>query len=352
MNSLDSKANKTLLLEAEDMLLTGGYRVENNQFASDGKVISLHGGDNNDVGGASFEFDGNDGKYDLKITYFDENDGVGQIKLKHDDKTLKSFQLDRQLGSAVADEQTKTTLEIENLEINKGDEFTLEGIEQGSQWTAEHTRIDHIEFIPTKTTPPPPTQSEKPTAVKPVEVELEFDVTKQWNGGFDSNISFTNNGEQFQGWTVEFDAKFEIDKIWNAEIVSRKGDRYVIKDVSSNDNVYAGETTTFGFTADTDGKTITPSNFVFNGQKIDAEIEEIEETPPSPSSTPTPNPSDKAITVGFEQHNDGTKYNQSAQSKDWDVNWINKGQMDNYAFITDDEVHSGVKAFNWDDFCC
>ena len=102
------------------------------------------------------------------------------------------------------DEKTKTTLKIEKIEIDRGDEFTIEGIEQGSKWTAEHTRIERIEFIPQETTASPPTQSEKPTAVKPVEVEVEFDVNKQWNGGFDSNISFTNNGKQFQGWKVLF----------------------------------------------------------------------------------------------------------------------------------------------------
>ncbi len=70
MNSLD-KANKTLLLEAEEMILGGAYRVESNQFASEGKVISLHGGDNDDTGAANFKFEGATGKYDIKITYFD-----------------------------------------------------------------------------------------------------------------------------------------------------------------------------------------------------------------------------------------------------------------------------------------
>ena len=286
MNSLDSKANKTILLEAEDMALTGAYKVESNQFASGGKVISLHGGDNNDTGAANFEFGGATGKYDLKVTYFDEDDGVGQIKIKQDSLTLKSFQLNQELGSAVADEETKTTLKIEELQINKGDNFEIEGIEQGSEWTAEHTRIDKIEFIPQETTATPTTQSKETTTIKPVEVEVEFEVNNQKNGEFDGNISFTNNGKQFQGWTASFDAKFKIDEIRDAKIVSRQGDRYVIEDVSSNDNVYAGETTTFGFSAN--GETITPSNFVFNGQAIDVEVEEeIESTPSSPSPAPT-----------------------------------------------------------------
>ena len=58
--------------EAEKMTLTGAYKVESNQFASGGKVISLHGGNNNDVGKASFNFEGVSGKYDIKLTYFDE----------------------------------------------------------------------------------------------------------------------------------------------------------------------------------------------------------------------------------------------------------------------------------------
>ncbi len=299
---MDSNFGKTILLEAEEMILGDEYKVESNQVASDGQVISLHGGDNDDVGSASFKFEGVSGKYDIKLTYFDENDGEGRITIKQDSKTRKSFQLSQELGSAVADEQTKTTLEIGDVDISSGDNFTIEGIEQGNDWTAEHTRIDRIEFIPQETTAsPPPTQSEKPTGFNPVEVELEFDATARVNGEFTGDISFTNNGEQFHGWEVEFDAKFEINKIWNAEIVSRKGDRYVIKDVRSNDNVYAGETTTFGFTAN--GETIEPSNFVFNGQAIDVEVEEIEEvestpsspspasTSPSPASTsPSPSP--------------------------------------------------------------
>ncbi len=119
-----------LVIEAEDMLLKGKYRVEDNQFASGEKVISLSGGNNDDTGAASFDFKGATGKYDVKVTYFDENDGVGQIKLKQDDKTLKSFQLSQELGSSLPDQKTITTVEIGDVNISKGDDFTIEGIEQ------------------------------------------------------------------------------------------------------------------------------------------------------------------------------------------------------------------------------
>ncbi|KST67690.1 carbohydrate-binding protein [Mastigocoleus testarum] len=137
-----------LVIEAEDMQLSGGYRVEKVNAASGGEVISLLGGNNNDTGTAKFDFTGDTGTYDLKISYFDENDGVGQLKINQDGKQLKSFKLDKDLGSPLANEQTKTFMEIKDVSVSKGDVFQIQGIEQGSPKTAEHARVDKIEFIP------------------------------------------------------------------------------------------------------------------------------------------------------------------------------------------------------------
>lgn len=145
------KTKNPLVIEAEDMALSGEYQREKNQFASGGEVISLRGGDNDDSGSASFDFKGAHGQYNLKITYFDENDGVGQIKLTHNDEELESFKLERQLESPRADEKTKTTLEIKDIELDNGDKLQIEGLEQGTQWTGEHTRIDKVELIPSET---------------------------------------------------------------------------------------------------------------------------------------------------------------------------------------------------------
>lgn len=135
-------------IEAEDMQLGGEYRVEILDAASGGEVISLRGGDNKGTGTASFDFTGATGTYDLKINYFDENDGVGQIKLEQENKQLISFRLDKQLGSPLANDQTLTSMEIPDITVSSGDSFRIEGIEQGSINTAEHVRIDSIEFIP------------------------------------------------------------------------------------------------------------------------------------------------------------------------------------------------------------
>ena len=66
-------------------------------------------------------------------------------------------------------------------------------------------------------------------------IDLEFLVKKDWTdgGGFTGNIIFTNNSETIDGWTIEFEANFDIFKIWNAEICSCVGNRYVIKNARS-----------------------------------------------------------------------------------------------------------------------
>ena len=153
-----------MVIQAEDMQLGGEYRVEKIGAASGGEVISLRGGNNNDTGTASFNFTGGKGIYNVKINYFDENDGIGQLKLKKGNQQLTSFKLDKQLGSPAANQQTMTSMEIKNVSISSGDRFQLEGVEQGSPQTAEHARVDSVEFIRTATNPKP---------LKPMFVEAE-----------------------------------------------------------------------------------------------------------------------------------------------------------------------------------
>ena len=140
--------NDSLVIQAEDMQLSGEYRVEKINAASGGEVISLRGGSNDDTGAATFDFTGKTGTYDIKIHYFDENDGVGHLKLQQEGKQLISFDLNKQLGSPLANNQTKTSMEIQDVSISSGDTFRIDGREQGLPNTAEHARVDFIEFIP------------------------------------------------------------------------------------------------------------------------------------------------------------------------------------------------------------
>ncbi|MEL7053425.1 MAG: hypothetical protein AAGM45_16790 [Cyanobacteria bacterium J06588_5] len=147
-NQSGVSATGTIRLPGEVMNLSGAYTIENVKAAAGGKVASLRGGANDDTGTASFKFEGPTGNYKVNLAYFDENDGVGKLELMQGDDLLTSITLDQELGSRLPDEKTLTSYEISDISAKSGDIFSIKGYEDGSPSTAEHARIDYIEFIP------------------------------------------------------------------------------------------------------------------------------------------------------------------------------------------------------------
>lgn len=170
----------TLRFEAEDFNLAGEYRPETIAIASGQSVISLIGGSTQGTGTASFEFTGASGRYDIKLAYFDESDGVARIQLNQSDATLLDFALDQQLGSVIAKEQTRASQELQGIEIKTGDRFELRGIEDGPSVSAEHVRIDYLDFTPVtdsnpNPTPEPPSPT-PPTPPAPAPSAIRFEA--------------------------------------------------------------------------------------------------------------------------------------------------------------------------------
>ncbi|MGB3614149.1 MAG: right-handed parallel beta-helix repeat-containing protein, partial [Elainellaceae cyanobacterium] len=95
-------------VEAEKMQLSGAYRVETNAAASDDKLISLRGGDTA-TGSATLAFSGQSGTYDINLAYFDENDGVGSLKLSRNGDPLADITMNQQLDGNAASRETLTT---------------------------------------------------------------------------------------------------------------------------------------------------------------------------------------------------------------------------------------------------
>jgi endoglucanase len=99
---------------------------------------------------------------------------------------------------------------------------------------------------------------------------VDFSVANDWGSGFTANMSIANPGESsIDGWTLEFTAPFEITNIWNAEIVSQEGNRYVIRNKSYNSTIPADGTVSFGFNgSNPNGVTVEPSDYVLNGESL------------------------------------------------------------------------------------
>ncbi|MEM7726821.1 MAG: glycoside hydrolase family 9 protein, partial [Cyanobacteria bacterium P01_A01_bin.45] len=142
-SEIDSKNTSKIRYEAEELNLDG-YVVEvvNNSGASGGKHISLKGGEN--TGKATGVFQGESGKYEVKVGYYDENDGISSATVKIADKST-SFQFDEDLPSNWAKPQALTSKTVhDEVELNSGDRFEISGQKGGG----EFARFDYIEFTP------------------------------------------------------------------------------------------------------------------------------------------------------------------------------------------------------------
>jgi len=94
---------------------------------------------------------------------------------------------------------------------------------------------------------------------------VSYNVASSWASGLTGNITIKNTAsEPVDGWTLEFTYAGDIQSIWDAQIVSRDGDRYVISNIGWNGSIAPGAELSFGFTAagsDVEG----PTDVIFNG---------------------------------------------------------------------------------------
>ncbi|NJO50945.1 MAG: hypothetical protein HC840_17560, partial [Leptolyngbyaceae cyanobacterium RM2_2_4] len=125
---------------------------------------------------------------------------------------------------------------------------------------------------------------------------VAFSVNNDWGSGFTGGMSIKNDGaNSLKQWTLEFEASFEITNIWNAEIVSKTGNRYVIRNTSWNSNISPGQSISFGFNGSkANGTTVKPTNYILNGQSLGSSTP-IPTPTPAPAPTPTPAPTPIAL---------------------------------------------------------
>ncbi|CAK9052755.1 Probable bifunctional chitinase/lysozyme [Includes: Chitinase [Durusdinium trenchii] len=77
-----------------------------------------------------------------------------------------------------------------------------------------------------------------------------FQVESDWGSGFTGAMQLANTtGQTISGWTLTFEADFEITSIWNAVIISHVGNQYVIGPAEWNRNIPPAGTIDFGFVA-------------------------------------------------------------------------------------------------------
>lgn len=97
-------------------------------------------------------------------------------------------------------------------------------------------------------------------------------VRSNWGSGATNDITVRNTGTaNMRGWTVEFDAPFNITEFWNAQLVSRAGNHYVFKNIPNfwNATIRPNTAVSFGFNATFETGTDTDiQNVKLNGTAV------------------------------------------------------------------------------------
>ena len=117
--------------EVEDM------ELQNFQLFDD--YVEEWGAKTTGEGTASFKFEEPNGTYNIRITYFDEEQGHSSVKLFVKDTEVIDFKLDQ-------DVDCWDWRLFKNIKINQGDPIKL--VVKSDQ--SETVRLDFVEFIPTE----------------------------------------------------------------------------------------------------------------------------------------------------------------------------------------------------------
>ena len=130
---------QTIHVEAEQMALSQGFAIQRSGVASGGAWIQTQG-----QGTASWEFKGQAGRYNVRVVYFDEEDGTSTLSASIGTQEVDRWRWDKSLGSDYADLSTLTDRVVGSAQFAPGTRLTLSG--QADR--AEPLRIDRVVLEP------------------------------------------------------------------------------------------------------------------------------------------------------------------------------------------------------------
>jgi hypothetical protein len=91
---------------------------------------------------------------------------------------------------------------------------------------------------------------------------MTYETVSDWSTGFSGRITIKNDTKDaIRNWTLEFDFDRALDTIWDARIMQRAGNRYVVINGGWNSEILPGATTSFGFGGSPGNVSAGPSNY-------------------------------------------------------------------------------------------
>ncbi len=127
------------MVEAESLKLQGSYHVKSNGAAQGGRYIQTN---NKESGAAFYQYQGDLTQMNLTLNFYDENDGVSSYKVLVDGEQVLAFSTNKNLGSALANQQTLDSKTVEGIVLKDGSQIEIQCQAGGS----EPCRLDWIEL--------------------------------------------------------------------------------------------------------------------------------------------------------------------------------------------------------------
>lgn len=92
--------------------------------------------------------------------------------------------------------------------------------------------------------------------------EVAFKITSQWEGAFNADIIIKNiSDKNIDNWSISFTMPHSITNIWNGVIHTKDNGGYIIHNAGSNQDIPAGQSVRFGFTAKAEGEIVLPKDY-------------------------------------------------------------------------------------------
>ncbi|WP_234537638.1 cellulose binding domain-containing protein [Streptomyces shenzhenensis] len=112
---------------------------------------------------------------------------------------------------------------------------------------------------------------------------VQYAVTSEWDTGFQSSVTITNNMAAMSSWSLSFDfaGGQEVTQGWNAKW-SQSGTTVTAANESWNGSLATGAGVSAGFLGSWSGSNAVPTEFRLNGTTCNVDAQ------PTPTPTPTP----------------------------------------------------------------
>jgi alpha-glucuronidase len=129
-------------VEAEDMELRGYvvFNVTPWEAASGGKGVECP--TESAPCTASFHFTGAPGRYDIDVRYFDQSNGISQLRVYLGNQLIAEWSANEHFPATVPNADSSTRHRIPGIALKTGDELRIEGRPDG----LEHAALDYVEF--------------------------------------------------------------------------------------------------------------------------------------------------------------------------------------------------------------